>query len=90
MSNTPPQSPKTNDESSSSKNTGRLPAFHYAKIKDKLITLDDGYLYFWPVKNEGAYSAHDLREIADELDRRNEPWDKQVNEYFDGIPATEE
>lgn len=32
--------------------------------------LDDGYLYFWPDPAKGALSADNLREIADELDRR--------------------
>lgn len=45
-----------------------------------LETLDDGYLHFWPSPNRGCFSADALRVIADELDRRNEEWDKQVRE----------
>lgn len=43
----------------------------------------DGYVYFWPERNTGSYAAWHLRVIADELDRRNAPWDAQINKYFD-------
>lgn len=46
------------------------------------VTGDDGYVVFWPTLNKGAFSADVLRELADELDRRNEPWDRQMAEYF--------
>lgn len=46
------------------------------------IAFEDGYLRYWPDKINGALSAADLRIIADELDRRNAPWDAQVNSYF--------
>lgn len=39
--------------------------------------MDDGYQYFW-IKDRGALSAANLREIADELDRRNKDWDETV------------
>ncbi len=39
--------------------------------------LDDGYIRFW-IKDKGCLSSYDLRVIADELDRRNEQWDRQV------------
>ncbi len=42
--------------------------------------LDCGYLHFWPSIFHGALSADALRVIADELDRRNAEWDKQVQE----------
>lgn len=31
----------------------------------------DGYYYFDPGKGQGAFMSHNLREIADELDRLN-------------------
>lgn len=36
----------------------------------------DGFIYFWPDSKRapGHMSAHHLRWIADELDRRNKPW----------------
>ena len=41
---------------------------------------DDGYYLFWPITNNGAYTARDLRAIADELDRRNEGIDTLLRE----------
>lgn len=39
----------------------------------------DGYYYWIPLMdNKGTMSAHHLRWIADELDRLNADWDKQV------------
>jgi hypothetical protein len=46
------------------------------------IAGDDGYYMYWPTTNLGAYTAHNLRIIADELDRKNKPWDDQVQAYF--------
>lgn len=44
----------------------------------------DGFFYFWPSEvGKGHYSAHHLRWIADELDRRNAPWQAQIDKYFD-------
>lgn len=48
----------------------------------------DGYIYFWPGNIKGsiinvAYTSADLRIIADELDKRNASWDKQLKEYFE-------
>jgi hypothetical protein len=37
---------------------------------DDILQLEDGDYYYW-VENKGALSAHNLRVIADELDRRN-------------------
>ncbi|MEM9512870.1 MAG: hypothetical protein AAF978_09365 [Cyanobacteria bacterium P01_E01_bin.48] len=59
------------------------PAQHRAHIISvatlhDIDTSDDGYCYFFTQR--GALSAADLRIIADELDRRNEAWDKQVKE----------
>ena len=51
-------------------------------VKDTLVTLDDGYKYFYPV-DPGAYSSDDLRIVADYLDELNAAWDKQIKEYFE-------
>lgn len=57
----------------------------------ELVTLDDGFVYFWPEANFGALSAHELREIADSLDRINKPWSDDIDKYFVSAPiATEE
>lgn len=62
----------------------RIPAEHF-------VTVDDGFVAFWPEPNRGFLSAHDLRAIADELDRRNAPWAAEVGAYFDAAktPPTE-
>lgn len=44
---------------------------------------DDGYLYYWPAKREGCWSAEPMREIADLLDHLNAPWDEQINREFE-------
>jgi len=41
-----------------------------------------GYYVFRP-SNQGFMYEYALREIADYLDELNEPWDKQVKEYFE-------
>lgn len=53
--------------------------------------LDDGFQHFW-AKDRGAFSAADLREIADELDRRNKDWQAQIDREFAGptCPHAEE
>jgi hypothetical protein len=50
---------------------------------EDIITLDDGFKYYWPSDwHKGAFSSHNLREIADFLDEVNEPWQKKIDEYF--------
>jgi hypothetical protein len=51
-------------------------------IEKDLVTLEDGFIYFWASRN-GALNSQQLRQIADELDKRNEKWQKQLNEYFE-------
>jgi hypothetical protein len=43
-----------------------------------IVTGDDGYEYYWPQADHGAYSSFDLRTIADYLDELNKGWDEQV------------
>lgn len=47
------------------------------KCKGKIQPLEDGYMYFC-IKGQGVYSAHNLRIIADEIERQNEAWDEEV------------
>jgi hypothetical protein len=43
--------------------------------RNEFVTLDDGYVYYWPDKDHnGAMSSQNLRDLADELDRRNGAW----------------
>lgn len=44
---------------------------------------DDGYLYYWPSKREGCWSAAPMREIANLLDHLNAPWDAQIQRDLD-------
>lgn len=48
------------------------------EARGEFITLEDGYVHYWP-KSGGALAAAVLRVIADELDKRNAEWDKQVH-----------
>lgn len=52
------------------------------KILDDIVTDVDGFQYYWPKDSQGHYAAHHLRAIADELDKRNAPWEAQIEEYF--------
>ena len=41
----------------------------------------DGYYYFEPT-GTGGYSSYHLREIAEELDKINKPYQDQLDEFF--------
>lgn len=45
----------------------------------------DGFLY-WSPTGAGHWPAHALRVIADELDRRNAPWQAQIDAHFSDDP----
>jgi hypothetical protein len=54
--------------------------------KDKVkpfVHGDDGFLIFFPPCNQGAYTAHNLREIADYLDEQNKEWEEKFNKGLD-------
>jgi hypothetical protein len=56
--------------------------------RGEFIHLEDGFLYFAPTNSPyGAFAAHSLRALADELDRRNAPWAAQIDRYFRENPA---
>ena len=43
----------------------------------------DGFYYFWQDEDlVGWWTAHNLREIADELDKVNKPYRNSIEEYF--------
>jgi len=56
--------------------------------QNDFLYLEDGFLYFWP-KNTEAYSAHNLRELADYLDQINEKWQADIERYFKENPEKE-
>ena len=49
--------------------------------RGEFVYLEDGFLYYAP-EGKGCISAHELRIIADELDKRNKAWEEQIDEYF--------
>jgi hypothetical protein len=52
------------------------------------VTDVDGYVYFAPSANGGHLSAWMLRALADELDKRNAPWDAIIaNDPRIGTPG---
>lgn len=47
--------------------------------REEFVTFEDGYCHWWPAGSpNGALSSWHLRVLADELDRRNQRWDKQI------------
>ena len=50
------------------------------------LTDVDGYVYFAPNACNGHLSSWMLRALADELDRRNAPYDAQIAQYFTEHP----
>jgi hypothetical protein len=60
-----------------------------AKIHKEIEPLEDGFFYYFPDK-AGGLSSHVLRLIADELDKKNESWERQIAEYFATHPQNEE
>lgn len=53
--------------------------------KNDFITDVDGFVYWLPSKSGEYFASHHLRWLADELDRRNEKWQKQINDYFANV-----
>ena len=49
-----------------------------ARQRKEIGLSDDGYQYYWPTGKGGAIAAEELRALADELDRLNEGWDREV------------
>lgn len=52
--------------------------------RKEIAPLEDGYLYYWPTVG-GAIAAWELRAIADELDRQNAGWDREVQEALSRV-----
>jgi hypothetical protein len=54
---------------------------------EDIVTFEDGYRYYWPKGfPHGAFSASNLRDIANHLDELNAEWDKQVIEELSNKP----
>jgi hypothetical protein len=59
---------------------GRLA--HQLINNKEVIAGDDGFYVYWPTNKFGTFDSRLLRQIADFLDWLNEPWQKQIEEYF--------
>jgi hypothetical protein len=53
----------------------------HAEKNGEFVMLEDGFWYYWPV-DRGAISEYDLYCLYQELVKRNEKWNEEVNEYF--------
>lgn len=53
-----------------------------ADQKKEFVTDVDGFIYWWPEGRNGHLAACHLRAIADELDKRNEKWQKEIDDFF--------
>lgn len=55
---------------------------HFDRNGDFIVG-EDGCCVFWPSNpGGGAFNAWHLRAIADELDRRNADWFRQMDAFF--------
>lgn len=57
----------------------------FESVKKDIIRNDDGYYVFYPKKTGGYYEPHQLRIIADYLDKINKPWDDHIDKHFDSF-----
>jgi hypothetical protein len=51
----------------------------------EFVTDVDGFVYWWPSakpEHAGHFSPYQLRILADELDRRNAPWQAVIDAEF--------
>lgn len=52
---------------------------------NEFVVGDDGFVMYWPSGFAGGgFSAWMLRELADEIDRRNAAWQADLDNYFKG------
>lgn len=70
------------DKGSSSYKRLRERIEEHAKEHADFCMLEDGYYYFFPERNVGAISSHELRILADILDDMNKEWNETVETYF--------
>ncbi len=53
-----------------------------ARERGEFVTMEDGFMYYWPEACRGALSSAELRVIADHLDDVNRAWQNQIEEEF--------
>lgn len=47
-------------------------------IDEDMVTLDDGFKYYWPDGAIGCFTSADLRMIANRVDELNANWQAQI------------
>ena len=52
------------------------------EMRGDFVTEVDGFVYWWPDLVDGHMNSSHLRIIADELDKRNKPMQKSIDDYF--------
>ena len=63
----------------------RATACRLAEERSEFVTDVDGFVYWWPSakpEHAGHLSPYQLRILADELDRRNAPWQAIIDAEF--------
>lgn len=58
-------------------------------LQKDFVTLEDGFVYYWPEGSNGCFASHQLREIADELDSRNKDWAVHLSEALSELTSAE-
>lgn len=57
----------------------RLRVIQTIDDRKEFVKDQDGVVYWWPEGSTNGYLAsYHLRWLADELDKRNEPWQKEI------------
>lgn len=65
--------------------------FNNGRLIGQFEPLEDGFYYFWPqFEGGGCLTPFILREIADELDKLNQPWNDEIDKYFSGREIREQ
>ena len=54
-----------------------------ADSRSEFVTDVDGFVYWYPLRDNGNLSAAQLRVLADELDKRNKRWQQDIDNYFE-------
>lgn len=57
---------------------GRYKVFFNTNYLGDLVMDVDGYFYYWPSIEKGAWSSYSMRMIADKMDELNKPWDDYI------------
>lgn len=53
------------------------------KVVGKFILDVDGFFYFWPEREDGAWSSWSMKEIAEMMEDMNREWEEKIKEHFE-------